>query len=472
MEQVFIIKDLGLGTEIIQEQIEKSVRDLFQKLNYDDFVIKTDAVLDNKLTDINNDNFKTRKRIFIPTILNAESAYSYDGVEKSIKCYLNFLWNHVTDFSIVLLGIEDKLAFYNHCKYATFLRCPNVDYIYNNINDINDYCSVYKEVEPFKLKDAKDFLKYLNIVPPSSYKTHHSIANEWAVNRWINMFDWTGLNKPIIENTSLINSLYFKYLLVESEIRIQNWKKKNKKTIREDGFDKKRIIYIDDEASKGWADLLSAIFKQSGAEFIVCPFDEAQNISKKELIGRIKSFIAEEEANGGADCYLIDLRLHEDDFDDSLDFKRLTGHEITSYIKEKNSGNQIVIFSASNKIWNIQEAKDKNHASGYVVKESPEQHYSNDDTYRLYGEFIDNIRRACSLSYLKDIYKSLKLFDSVDEENFKELKLLYTYPELVALDNGNGKNAMIKACALTLITFLESFIKERFELDGLNLKKR
>jgi CheY-like chemotaxis protein len=110
------------------------------------------------------------------------------------------------------------------------------------------------------------------------------------------------------------------------------------------------------------------------------------------------------EQHNEIDCFLLDLRLHEDDFSLSKD---LTGHLVSRKIKELNKGNQIIVFTASNKIWNLKEEINKIGASAYILKESPDLNYNELDSLNLYKEFVSSLKQACYLSYLKNIYTKL-----------------------------------------------------------------
>ena len=70
---------------------------------------------------------------FIPAILDPFNAYSYDGVEFALRCYFYFVSSKVNKFRIVVLGTESEAAFWEHCCYSNFLKCPHVDFIQNNI---------------------------------------------------------------------------------------------------------------------------------------------------------------------------------------------------------------------------------------------------------------------------------------------------------------------------------------------------
>ncbi|MDZ7720323.1 MAG: hypothetical protein U5K72_16020 [Balneolaceae bacterium] len=56
--------------------------------------------------------------------------------------------------------------------------------------------------------------------------------------------------------------------------------------------------------------------------------------------------------SGDFDLFLVDLRL-KGDLEENLNTTKLSGSKIAKKIKTKNKGNQVVVFTASNKAWNM-----------------------------------------------------------------------------------------------------------------------
>ena len=309
-------------------------------------------------------------------------------------------------------------------------------------------------------------LDSISIQAPSNLDTRHSIANRWAVYRWEQLFS----QKEGLEHNNLTDNLYIKFLIAKNK-KIEFFNKKFYKkhpslshTIS--GIQDKHIVYIDDEESNGWRKLLSNIIIGSKATLSVCPFDESvKSLSKEQLLEKIKDFIRHDEKIFGiADCYIIDLRLHEADSDSNIDHTKISGHLLAEYIKtEVNRGCQIIIFTASNKSWNVQNSLVRTHVADYIVKESPEMGYSSNDTYLSMGRFMASIKKAIDRSYIKDIYDYLNRYDNKNGE----LNLLYEFAELLNLDNGEANPTILKSAALNLMVFIEEYIKGNFNVDEL-----
>jgi CheY-like chemotaxis protein len=203
--------------------------------------------------------------------------------------------------------------------------------------------------------------------------------------------------------------------------------------------------------------LLSKIIENSGAKLHI--YDKFKEYKDREdLISSINDFVDDIDA----DCYLLDLRLHDDDFDRTKG--EISGHRIAAHIKDPkiNRARQVVIFSASDKVWNMKEDVQKIGATDYVIKESPEANFTKNDSLRNFNEFKIAVKKACDLSYLKDYLNLLKATcyeDSFPLNNYIDLALL------------NSKN-VLNSCILNLNLFIEDNADKGFELsDGIHIKK-
>ena len=298
-------------------------------------------------------------------------------------------------------------------------------------------------------------IKNIYLPIPTNIGDNHSISNQWAIYRWKEMLIWNE-KEPEIINADFSSTLYFKYLVARYG-KHDRFNKQNKKYPNViSGIAGKTIVYIDDEYDKGWGNIMEAIFYNSKARFI-CYKDFSKKYNKSQLIDKIKDFLK----NNEADCYLIDLRLHEDDFSEDSD---LTGHQIADFIKQSNKGNQIVVFTASNKIWNLKKQLMTIGSVGYALKESPNSNYTRDESKQLFIEFSKTIKKACNLSYLKGLYLTQKELVKAKPE----VTELDNIIELLSLDGGNNNSSILKSVLLTEIVFLEHYIED---VDKLTLHK-
>ncbi len=441
--------------------------------------------------------------IILPYTLGEENYSEYSGLRLAAHIRLTKEWNHFA-VPILFLGGDDILDVMHFSDLGGMLASfriftstartkeelsRKIDSI--NCNSINLTYNEWLEDPRFQM-----FLNRIHVEPPANYATHHSVANKWAVLRWIEMFSWNG-ETPKFVDEGFKNMLFFKCLMANAGVR-ELYKNKSKKkdtkiTWNDVGVldksngtrNRKRIIYIDDEESM-WGCVLYPIFQKSDIDYIPYHFDRQNKVSKKDLIQNIKSFLKQDyDTNGGADCYLIDLRLHDDDFAGNIKSEDLSGQQIAKYIKKKiyekgekeglNEGCQIVVFTASNKSWNVEESVEKIGACGYVIKESPEMNYSRDESYLLFCDFSNKIKQAFKLSYLQHLYRTLDNYKERLDSKGIEILALYEYADLLNLDKGANKSSIIKSCALHQYVFLENLIQNvlefRVEASGQILKK-
>ena len=456
---------------VIEEQIRNKLKEVNEQNNNGDKIyIDTDIFF----------AITTDDGMYVdPPFNNIDQVRDWDFFDKDISDkdlddFINqFLQNKPFEAIYIPLYFGNSYSDYMGLRLAMHIRltesinqfCPIFIYgvstheelLNNSCYDILKLSSVFlinADNESFKQSIERTFstnqgyeeFDKISLNIPSNIGSNHSVANKWAMYRWMEMIKWSPENVPQITDIDFRTSLYFKYLDAKYG-KHDKFKQDKKYQMKIPGLQNKRIVYIDDEYDKGWENILRTLFEYNEVQFI-CFKGFDKKLSKIALIEKIKAFIAENDA----DCFLLDLRLHEDDFGET---KKLTGHEISRFIKEQNKGNQIVIFSASNKIWNLKEQIDKIGATAYALKESPDLNLKREGSTQLYIDFINAVKTACSLSYLKEIVKK--------QQEVKEI-----IPSAVQLDsvvNLLSKNAgqkdqdLLGAALLAEIVFIEDYIK-------------
>ena len=113
----------------------------------------------------------------------------------------------------------------------------------------------FKKLTPNEYQ--KEFLEKIEVQQPKDYLSHHSIANEWAIERWAEFLGTTG--EAITKNREKIEEmLYFKYLKAKHQIQdAQN------STEILTPQKKGKILLIDDEWDKGWSENLKRLFEKN-----------------------------------------------------------------------------------------------------------------------------------------------------------------------------------------------------------------
>ena len=423
-----------------------------------------DTFISTILSNKNKVNSLCQYDVIVLPFNTTNNNLEYTGLRIAAHLRLTREWNCMST-PILFLGPDTFQEINQFSELGSLLNSFNVFISSKNKQEeIIDMLRWIKENTKAKdnIEDSpeyKDFLKRMkSISAPANYATHHSLANEWAIMRWNDM-----MTNPVdLPDKDFTKLLYYKYLrAIYGNSQDLEGCKNNNKNIEEIGDFRfgKKLALIDDEWEKGWANIIEHIANSSKFNFVYCPVKKEWD--KPLLIRNVKSFIDENYKD--TDCFLLDLRLHDEDFKESVNEKaNLTGFDVMDYIKKKNKAIPVVVFSASNKIWNLQHvtANKTKGAIGYVLKETPESALKAHDSFILYKDFRKAIKTCFRLSDLKQIVeKQTEL-----KNRYKEAISLDEFVNLVLLDKGANNNSLIKSCLLNLMTFLEEYLKERYTL--------
>lgn len=222
-----------------------------------------------------------------------------------------------------------------------------------------------------------------------------------------------------------------------------------------------KVLLIDDQAQKGWKQILeNTLFENNSIDF-----SEDIHSAKTKLENNIYDLI------------FLDLRLDENDHN-QIDIKQFNGFKIIKEIirKDFNSINfptPIMIFSATNKIWNI-DTMIYYGADNYYIKEHPDYsfdtQYSKENFTRLkinVSELIKiGIKRREVWFKIQNINEKLDKIDNLNIRSRIDEKLRIGYGLLfrntTAVENENliFNNQIISFIAFWSI--LEEIIKDSF----------
>lgn len=348
-------------------------------------------------------------------------------------------WFTQTEYENIFIPLcfGNILSDYNGLRLALHIRCtetPNQNkniYIYSfvGIDHIieNEYFDILKTENVFLISySKKDFenavtkstslnqiaslseeLKKIKLVPPKNYEDNHSIANEWAIYRWAKAMNISSSKIEKLLHT-VENNLYFKYLKTiysffpTGEIERSSLKFEHSK--------QPKLLYIDDEANKGWCEIFKNIFEINRINFHY--LDSEFNYKSKE---EIVSLCLKKIKDYNIDLVILDFRLHSDDFIETK-IEQITGIQILKEIKNYNLGIQIIIFSATNKIWNLQEFQMFG-ADYFIPKESIENQIHKNYTKKNIHNFIGTLKQSVKMIFLREMYISLQKIKS----NFTEI---------------------------------------------------
>ena len=368
-----------------------------------------------------------------------------------------------------------------------FVSLNSVEQFFFNSTTVLSYIIATDGVAFCSYSSVLDESKYIEALLPERYKARfldlikilpdekvgrHSLANVWGAFS-IDSISKLNILKSAREFDKNITNLYFKSIIAQN-FDYNLLKKSSLKQVTKIDLDStsksymieansKRILLIDDEANKGWKQVLSRIFKiSSNDDFVV--IDE--NIEYYEKFSNKSKDIIE---NTDFDLYLVDLRLNGIEEDQVTNTNAFSGMSVLKKIKSLNQGNQVIIITASNKAWNLKKLLEGG-ADGYYVKESPEYNFSEFIINQNYFEFKQVIMECFQKKFLKEldgIHKQmityLKTSDYDDNEAFEtfiktisvQLNLSYSNTMKIKLRDSNSFDIAF----LSLFNILEIIVE-------------
>jgi CheY-like chemotaxis protein len=463
-----LIYNNNINQQIVNQFEETCGKTVAFNIGYQE-IANPNFSFDKKVTEILN-QFESQEFdvIFIPFSLSEENYIEFLGLQFAYHIRLTQSFNN-TMSSIVFFGNESPEIINKITNAGVILFTPGVYCTTkSNVLDFKKQIAHILENRPKISKEdyTNNFLERINIQPPSNYSTHHSIANEWSILRWAKALS-VNKDKDIGNIESKIGaSLYFKFLNAKYPIKNTNKIEDNDLELNNNG----KVLYIDDEAEKGWSELFSELL------YTKCGLEEFDGELGYEFKGKEKQEIIdlsiEKVKEFKPDVVILDLRLHDEDFE-IISHKEISGFQILNKIKELNKGIQVIIFSATNKIWNLLELQ-KEGADGFILKESPELSIDPEFTKQSIISICNTIDLCLEKLFLKQIYSELTpLIQKVKENEDKKhqnynLKLQQGKLELYReyLDSAefllysNFKN--LKYSYLQFILIIEDIVKSYY----------
>lgn len=375
-------KTLFISTDekYIQNPINgATIETIFDEESDEDFT----NIINEWLSEITYDN------IFLPLCFGS-SLSDFNGLRLAahIRCTENK--NQLSNIFIYgFVGLDDL---YNS-QFFNVLKIKNIQFVDFKKKAFEK--AICKKHSPLIKEELSKEIAKLRLDPPKNYEDNHSVTNEWAIYRWANAI---GANNDEIEEIiGKVNcQLYFKYLRTCYPIEETYKFSESELNIRYLG--NPRILYIDDETDKGWYEVLSHLldeklyFDYIGEDF--------KSIEREEIITKSLSKIV----NDNIDLVILDFRLHPDDFNTKR-IHDITGLKLLESIKRQNPGIQVIIFSATNKIWNFKAIQEKG-ADGFITKESPINSFDKSFIEKSIKNMVKIISDRLEMTFLKRFYNN------------------------------------------------------------------
>ncbi len=334
--------------------------------------------------------------IYIPLCMG-ETLSDFLGLRLALLFRLVDTVNKFTH--IFIYGVANYSLFIsNEC--AEVLKMKGVTYVNANCQYIINSLRIIRRINE---SDYRLGLKKIHLNVPTNIGDNHSVANKWARYRWsIALND----KDDAIEknNMEIDSSLYFSYLkALYPPSSISGIDNQLLKIEDSESKQKLKVLYVDDEADDGWNELLCYIFYDvNGIKNYEYIGNDIKSKSQEEIIQYVMSKVKEGEIN----LVILDLRLSPKDFV-SADIKDITGYKLLKSIKLYNRGIQVLMLSATNKVWNLQ-ALQNAEVNGFIVKESPENSVDSNFTEESLKHFVNILNHCNDRIFLKEIWPYIK----------------------------------------------------------------
>lgn len=365
--------------------------------------------------------------------------------DNGLKIVLHIRLNYELKLSQRLIPIIllSDLSFENILKRKDYEINNNFQHI---LLTKGTYVSSYDEVKKSETINGsqpcpyEDYKKYiLNKIKILSNNTpSHSIANAWGCYKLAQVI---GLRETIFKNPLIsekLKNLYAKYLICLNEIFIS----KDFIDFKPLKCSGKKILFIDDQADEGWNIVMKEIFKNAGNGFEYVDPAKYKNNETKQF-HNYEGFINECRAHIGNewDLIIIDLRLNpekEDIDNEPILPNELSGYKLLDEFLKNNEGSQIIVLTASNKIWNLNTTL-KRGVKSFYIKESPEFNHTFEETTEFYNNFKKDIQNCFKDKYLQYFWKNFqevkkcfenspypfqKHFKNIDRNDNKKLEII------------------------------------------------
>lgn len=411
----------------INDIVIKSVSVKLPETDVQDF----DTFISDFLSNQNKSNPLCQYDMIVLPFNTTENNLEYTGLRIAAHLRLTREWNCMST-PILFLGPDTIQEINQYSELGCLLNTYNIFFSSKNKQEeIIDMIKWIKEntkqiVNIEGSPEYKGFLKRMkSLSAPANYSSHHSIANEWGADVLGRVVMGDDFNNTFVSPT-IKNSLFFKYLIATTNshrlVLGLSQKQSSHQSFKIDASGK-RILLIDDEADKGWEYVLSKMLN------VRIDVISEKVVDYKSLSAESKKKILTNDY----DLIFLDLRLNGGDEENVSNPKDFSGMKILSTIKNDiNGGIQVIIFTASNKAWNMKALLDAG-ADGYYIKESPEYAFPLEYSVENARRLIDTINAYFDRKYLRVICNKIQKMndllsfkDDINEEIINKLLLSFS----------------------------------------------
>jgi CheY-like chemotaxis protein len=391
--------------------------------------------------------------IFIPVSLG-QVLSDYNGLRLAahIRCTQSI--NQTTRIIIYSFApVSSLLA----SPYFDILKTKNVTLIPHRKSSM--LTEAVKLVEELKEDELSSEMGKLKLDLPLNYEDSHSVANEWAIYRWARCLNIDFEDEFEKIDRVVNHNIYFKYLKTLFPVKESDQLDVEKLEIK--NTNEPKVLFVDDELERGWNELLVQIIYDNGISFDSIGSD-FKSLSKDAIFENVLAKVE----NQGIDIVILDFRLIESDFS-ATNINDVSSIQLIHKIKKLNPGIQILVFSATNKVWNYQAIMEAG-ADGFLIKEAPVNSVDSTFTVNSIKQLVQQLNIAVKRIFLKKLFALLNQIESnlesIDYEEGtefsffvlglkKQLKIIFEGLKLIELKRKSTLDIVFLSC----YNFLEQF---------------
>jgi DNA-binding NarL/FixJ family response regulator len=427
--------------------------------------LDVDVYMNNWLKGDLGEKLSATDVVFIKVALS-ENYLEYLGIRLAYHIRLTRSLGRKADLPIVFIAEENIQFLGMTCPDPSILFTRGIYHISENATTLDKTLDELKKGLLHPLADKQQFIDSIVIHPPANYTSHHSIANEWSLLRWARVLGLPQESSPLKSiKENIDNLLYYKYLLVRYPV--EGEPDKGLYSIAARG----KVLYIDDEWEKGWDFVLKELFKLSPGITFKSLEESFKDNSEEKILKLCETAIEAFDP----DVVILDLRLTDTDFGPEKKPREMTGCKVLKMIKTINPGIRVIIFTASNKVWNLLQLQ-KEGANGFILKESPEYPIYRETTRKTIKQFADSVEEQLKYRFQKQLFKhcsqaetTLLIIDTTDSGEYKRLitelkaqiRIIRSSLLLIDLTNSNTLDIAFLSC----FNFLEQLRSYYLEYD-------
>lgn len=416
-----------------------------------------------------NDEFKAKEidKIIIPVSISNDDTINTIGILLGLHIRLNYELSlekrlipiiFLSNFTVENLIKVNSFDSDNNPQNLIFTKG-----VYFSSFDIEDIQKTIISSTPcLKADYYKNVLSKLNINRKEALGGH-DIANAWGCFKVAQVVGFDDRIFQLYPIAKHLKQLYAKHLICKNQT-FSNEKRIDLNPIKCSG---KKILFIDDKADEGWAELIKNLFRGAGDNFKYVDSSKYKADDLHKSFKDFDGFYKECQSHIGKDwdLIIIDLRLNpeKEDIDNELikptDF---SGYKLIDEFLTKNEGYQIIVLTASNKIWNINAAL-KRGAYSYFIKESPEFNFPTSETKKLLDKFKGDVDWCFQKGYLREVFehwenaKSKTANENVDYISLSNTSLDIAWEQI--------KSDFLDFGFLTIFQSIESYANIIFNYD-------